>query len=274
MRSVVHDACPFPKLDLNPPPSVDEIQNDRGETFHVLREDLLLGGTKQRAARRYVAQSQSRGVEEFAYASPFAGFAQVALSVCCHALGTKSHIFAEQDQTTTAHGAHEFSQLAKQWGATLHLFPTLSHAERAAHSFAFRKQRCEKIPLGFACPDYNDIFQEEIEAVWNQVKRNYLTPKQVWVPVGSGTLAMAMRNVLPSTVALKCLNVRVLPDTDDRLTAVRVLPNTFVRTVPEKFAEKSEQEPPIPSNRHYDAKLWRYLRKEARPGDLWWNVAR
>ncbi len=274
MRSVAHDACPFPRLDLNPPPSVDEILNDRGDIFHVLREDRLLGGTKQRAARRYVARGQARGVETFCYASPFAGFAQVALSVCCHALGTKSHIFAEQDQTAKANEAHEFSRLARDWGATVHLFPTLNHAERAAHAFAFRKQGCEKIPLGFSCPDYNEIFQEEISSVWEQVKKNYFTPKQLWAPVGSGTLAMALRAVLPPTVALKCLNVRVLPDTDDRLTKVRELPNTFVRTVPELFADPSELEPPIPSNRHYDAKLWRYLRKEARPGDLWWNVAR
>ncbi len=38
------------------------------------------------------------------------------------------------------------------------------------------------------------------------------------------------------------------------------------------FAEQASLSPPIPSNEHYDAKLWAHILERGRAGDLWWNV--
>ncbi|HVK60991.1 MAG TPA: hypothetical protein VM432_05555 [Bdellovibrionales bacterium] len=62
--------------------ATQEIQIDalniRGSRLHVVRDDLLKAGTKQRAAIPYLLDLRKDGFEEFVYASPFSGFAQIA----------------------------------------------------------------------------------------------------------------------------------------------------------------------------------------------------
>ena len=273
---------PVPVLPFqpNPTPLIDKLVTSRGHDFHVLREDLLIGGTKQRAAFQYVTLMKKSGVQELCYASPFAGFAQVALAVCCQALELPCHIFAERDKSqahqgpSSARALHPFSKLAKDLGAHVHLFDSLDDAERASASFSSRRFQSKKIPLGFNCPAYLTFFEENVAKIWKQLTSLGLRPERIWVPVGSGTLALTLRAALPPSVRLECLDVRVLPLNDPRLLAVARLPNTTLRHVPELFHERAGLTPPIPSNLHYDAKLWRYLRSEAAPSDLWWNVAR
>ncbi len=47
----------------------------------IAREDLLPGGTKQRAVIPYLRELSALGYRQLAYASPFCGYAQVALAV-------------------------------------------------------------------------------------------------------------------------------------------------------------------------------------------------
>jgi hypothetical protein len=42
----------------------------------------------------------------------------------------------------------------------------------------------------------------------------------------------------------------------------------------QEFSEMATNRPPVPSNIHYDAKLWSFVKSHAQDGDLWWNVAR
>jgi hypothetical protein len=55
------------------------LQIDAG-TVHVVRDDLLPGGTKQRAVHAYLRDAIAGGATSFVYASPPPGFAQVALA--------------------------------------------------------------------------------------------------------------------------------------------------------------------------------------------------
>jgi hypothetical protein len=50
-------------------------------TVNVVRDDLLLGGTKQRALVKLI--ESNLGFNEFVYAGPSSGFAQVALTISC-----------------------------------------------------------------------------------------------------------------------------------------------------------------------------------------------
>lgn len=80
--------------------------------------------------------------------------------------------------------------------------------------------------------------------------------------------------MIEPTVQLRCLDVGVLAPGDPRLTRAGLLPRTIVGRAPERFNDLARTPPPIASNVHYDAKLWRLLAREAGPRDLWWNVAR
>lgn len=52
--------------------------------MHVVRDDYLIGGTKQRALAQLLLHNPC---SEFVYAGPVYGFAQIALSYCAKVLG-------------------------------------------------------------------------------------------------------------------------------------------------------------------------------------------
>jgi hypothetical protein len=42
---------------------------------------------------------------------------------------------------------------------------------------------------------------------------------------------------------------------------------------PEAFEQDAKEPPPFPSCSNYDAKAWRFIKRNAKPGALFWNVA-
>ena len=65
---------------LNPPVVVKSASASDGRNFKVFRDDVLVGGTKQRGLIHMIL---SRDSDEFVYAGPVFGFAQIALSHVC-----------------------------------------------------------------------------------------------------------------------------------------------------------------------------------------------
>lgn len=243
--------------------------------LYVAREDLLPGGTKQRAIIPFLIERSSYGAREFVYAGPFCGFAQIALAVSCHALRLKARLFCEADPVTG--GAHAYSKLAQDWGAEISLHSSLAQAELAARTYASKRdERCYHIPLGFAHPRYLELLGRELSGQLLEMESQLgTTPRRLWLPIGSGTLARAFASSLnPRRWSLVCVDVRVLPPEDARIRHWEMAPEVEFKRVPERFAEPAVELPQLPSNLHYDAKLWRHFASEGRDGDVWWNVAR
>jgi hypothetical protein len=242
--------------------------------LHVLRDDLLPGGTKQRGCLRYLRELRQAGAREFVYASPFAGFAQVALSVSAALLGVRCTLFCERDKTVSQPGFHAFSRLAQRHGAHLVLCEDLDEAHARTLEYA-REPSMKVLPLGFRSERFLDILTEEIHRVWSGlVAQLGHAPRELWVPVGSGTLLQCFHRVTAGRIPIFGVDVRVLAPEDGRITSLRELPGVTVLRTPERFHEPVEHPPPVPSNCHYDAKLWRFLVSQAAPSALWWNVAR
>ncbi|RYZ79617.1 MAG: hypothetical protein EOP06_26860, partial [Proteobacteria bacterium] len=72
----------------------------------VVRDDLLIGGTKQRAIIPFITELRQQGYDNFFYASPFCGFAQIALATAVQLLGVECTIYCEKAPTG---GMHRFS---------------------------------------------------------------------------------------------------------------------------------------------------------------------
>lgn len=238
-------------------------------TVTVVRDDLLRGGTKQRAAIPFLKSHLRTGVNEFVYASPFSGYAQVALAYSCKAVGTNCTLFAEQYNGEIS----EFTQLVSHF-ANVQLATNLMQAEIEAHQYAKLHPQCLKIPLGFNDPLFRDFLKAELAIQWEHLCSSLgFIPGKLWLPVGSGTLANTFRSIVPSGTTLKLVDVRVLSDQDDRIKKVASLPNSEYIKALELFHAPAEKAPPIPSNKYYDAKLWQYVRQQAGDNDVWWNVA-
>jgi hypothetical protein len=246
-----------------------------GKKLFVIRDDLLLGGTKQRAAVPYLLDYQENGVEEFVYASPFCGFAQVALASACQMVGARCAIFAERDPALQGNFVHELSLLAKNLGAKVVVCEGLQEAELNSVMYAASQSRATKIPLGFDDLIFQRYLTETIEEELNHIFESSRGEIQnFWLPLGSGTLVKAFRKILPSKTIINCVDVHVLPKSDQRIQNVISLGNVVYYSAAEIFAQRAESIPPIPSNMYYDAKLWTFINSKAQNGDVWWNVAR
>jgi hypothetical protein len=265
----LHDRPP-----AQPPLQLDCLPLDEDRALYVVRDDLLPAGTKQRAVIPLLQELSRKGVSRLTYASPFAGFAQVALAYGCRALGLRCTIYSERDPSQRGMEAHPFALLAQGWGAQVVLVKNLEEGERRATDLAITGS-AYKIPLGFHCREFQSHFQQVVASSLESIRAKLdFLPKRIWLPVGSGTLAHAFYQAAPRATQFCCVDVHVLRESDARIRSLRELPRVQYFSAQERFHEQAIQLPPISSNLHYDAKLWSFISRNAQNGDLWWNVAR
>ncbi len=257
---------------VSPPANVNRLSH-RGRTTFVVREDLLPGGTKQRAVLPFLERMQQAGYVKFVYASPFAGFAQVALAYAASLLQAPCTVFAER--TPGQRQKHAFTSLAESYGAKIVLVKSLQEAEILSEAYASRSSSSYKIPLGFDCEVYRGLMFSQLERQWQLVCAQLpQLPKTLWISVGSGVLTQIFVRLLPESVRLHGLDVHVLTTDDPRIAAIRQNPRITLFSASAPFAEAARVLPKIPSNLHYDAKLWEVIGQHGQEGDVWWNVAR
>lgn len=256
-------------IQYSPPVKLDFLETKNGKIC-VVRDDVLDGGTKQRAAVPYLEFYRRMGISEFVYASPFSGYAQIALSCSSKLVGVKSTIFAQCDPKTS--DKSKFSEIAEQ-NSEVYVCNSLLSAEKMANDYcdSFCKM---KIPLGFDDSIYRFFLKRELRRHWLEIcsSLGYI-PQSIWLPIGSGTLVKTFRKFLPKTVKINSVDVGVLDSDDYRIDSMFKLSNINYIRSPEAFVDKAQRLPPIPSNLYYDAKLWRFIYERAELGDLWWNVA-
>lgn len=237
----------------------------------VVRDDLLKGGTKQRAAIPFINALKKQGIDEVVYASPFSGYAQVAIAISSVTVNVKSTIFVEKDQIK---GPPTFSFFSKkiQDISNLQITEDLGEAELRASSYCEQKSSRAKIPLGLNHNKFKEFLTEELVKQWAILCKTTV-PDRLWVSLGSGTLSEVLHSIINKTTTLACVNVGVLPNSDSRIQRIKQLNNVEIYTAPELFIEPAIHPPELPSNPFYDAKVWQFIVDRATHNDVWWNVA-
>lgn len=217
------------------------------EGFRVVRDDLLEGGTKRRIIQPMIAE---RPDQEFVYASPAYGYAQLALAVSATALGKRATIF-----TAKRKDPHPLTLAAKAAGAKVVMVPYgyLSNVQAKARAYAAK--------VGALCVPFGVDTPEAIQAIAAEALRVDFIPSEVWCVSGSGTLSRGLQAAWPEA-AHHAVAIGANPDTGK---AVRY-------TAPERFDQNARVSPPWPASANYDAKLWRFVKQHGKPGALIWNV--
>jgi hypothetical protein len=212
----------------------------------VVRDDVHLGGTKARVLPRFLT-----GADEFVYASPVYGYAQIALSHCCKAAGKKATIFCAKRGEL-----HARTQEAKRAGAKIVQVPHgyLSNVQSKARAYA-EATGSQLIPFGLDFPEF-------LEALATVAISLDIKPSEVWTVAGSGVLTRALQMAWPAA-RFYAVRIGAAPDAGC----------ATVLTAPEKFEQDAKMRPPFPSCTNYDAKAWQFIRHRASPGSLFWNVA-
>ena len=88
----------------------------------------------------------------------------------------------------------------------------------------------------------------------------------IWVAGGSATLANIFYKLFPDA---KINVVQIGKKIDWYINSAR----SDFYVAPEKFYEPAKEPPPYPSVPEYDAKVWQFVKKYGKSGDVIWNVA-
>lgn len=211
----------------------------------VLRDDLLRGGTKRRALPALMGSG-----DEFVYASPVQGYAQIAVAVTATALGKRATIFCAERRERHANTVEAECAGAK----IVQVAPGYLSVVRAR-----AREYCEQtgalmLPFGLDAPAF--IGQLAL------VARALPEPPEVWCAAGSGVLSRALQ-LAWTDAAHVAVRVGAAPD----VGRARLL------VAPERFECPARVPPPFSSCPNYDAKVWRFFREQAVAGALFWNVA-
>lgn len=212
----------------------------------VVRDDLIPGGTKRR-----VIDCLLTGGNEFVYASPAYGYAQIALAHACREAGYSATIF-----TAKRSELHPRTREAKAAGAKIVMIPVgyLSNVQSKARAYC-NEAGATLLPFGLDVPEFITSLAEIAKAL-------PIAPREVWTVAGSGVLSRTLQ--------------LAWADADFYAVQVGKEPNVgraHKLQAPEKFEVNARTFPPFPSCKNYDAKAWQFIEQYAAQDALFWNVA-
>jgi hypothetical protein len=224
------------------------------EGIHVVRDDLLEGGSKQRFGDYLLSDPL---VKEWVYgSSPATGYAQVALSAVCKKYNKKAVIFMANrawDKLTN------LQLKAINLGADMKFVPNgmLSVTQKRAKDYVRENIRSRKLlPIGFDHPTV-------IASIVRVANKMDISPKEVWTVGSSGTLTRGLQQAWPNA-EFHCVMVGHKGD----YGRAKIYKSDLKFDKPVKLCDN----PPFPSAPTYDAKAWKFVREHASPDALFWNV--
>jgi hypothetical protein len=226
--------------------------------IHVLRDDLLKGGTKSILLDGM--EKQYPRVTEYVYASPVYGGFQIALSAYCKSHGLKATIFcAKRNQK------HPNTLKCIEYGANImEVYPGyLSVVEKRAQTYCEGKLHIHKFVFGANSPENIDRISKRTTKVFTKMGKE---PDEIWVAVGSGTL---VKGILQATKHAHVYGVIVGAEFE------YTHPNLTLLKYPKPFEYESRLETDFPSTANYDRKALELCLKHKRPSTrtvLFWNV--
>jgi hypothetical protein len=249
---------------LNPPVIIQEIEN-----FNVIRDDLLPGGTKQRAIIPFLKEKLREGFTEIAYAGPAQGVAQAALGTAAKILNFSAHMFFSGRRGPISHFTEEIG---------VHMHPIagpLKECQETAIKWAAADKKRFLLPFGLRDENFQNMLVAALKQSFPILPENFSGRSEnisqgiahMWVVGGSAVLLNCLYSVFPTTFFHVIQVGRAI--TMDMIDPAR----TQIFVHPEKFNMPANLMPPYNSVDNYDAKVWFYAKKYGRPGDFIWNVA-
>lgn len=252
---------------LNPELVTKQIVVD-DRRFNVVRDDELVGGTKQRMLGKIML---STTYKEYVYAGPVYGYAQVALAYAAKLLNRIGVLFLE-----TKEPRWNLTKLALKYKPKLFevgKFANLKKVQNAAKNYVIDMNKkngndyAYLIPFGLNSKEFINILADQIKnALPNNLRKN--PPKRFWLVAGSATLLNALYIVFPKTF----FSIIQVGKTvwEDQLDLTRT--DHYVSD--EKFYNVAKEQPPYETVSTYDAKAWKYINKFGMDGDYIWNVGK
>jgi len=244
---------PKHRFTLNPPVVVEHF-GDLG--VNVIRDDYLIGGTKQRCLDVYL---NSFSQKEIVYVGPATGYAQIALAYVCSLIKKTAVLFLQH------HNQHlpPLTQRTKAYNPVIYVHQDkLSNIKKKAQAYIQGKDAV-LLPFGLGSPEYQHL----LSCALKEALKGCNVPLKVYLPLGSGTLTRALGTIWDST-ELHVVRVGMQVYSEDYEKGVKDRMVVHDATIKYKFNQATTILPPYPSLKSYDAKVWEFVQGEG----CVWNV--
>ena len=243
----------FPKLII-----------EEHEGFHVVRDDLLEGGSKRRFVDRMMRDEIENGIEEFVYGGcPANGYAQLSLTLQANAYGKKAIFFMAK---RSMQNLHPYQQQALDYGADIRWVPNGMLQVTKARAREYANENSKKrilLPLGLEHPKVLEDIRElakDIEIEYN------IKISEIWSVGSSGTINRGLQLAFPDVPVHVVQTGHSMNEREIGRAKHWKSPYKFDKPI------KPEEAPPFPSAPTYDAKAWPFIKEFAKPNSLFWNV--
>lgn len=255
------DPFPLPRVQIFPLTRVD----GKKISVNVVRDDLAEIGSKGRFGSLLVS---SMAEDTIVYVAPRVGWAPISLAKLCKMYGKRLVLFAPASKEASAH-----QQVAVELGAEMrfHRIAAMPVLQAKAQAFA-EKHGYLFAPLGLRHP----LVTAAIIATADKLtKKNGGPPDAFWTAMSTGVLNRGLQLAWPNARSHGVAVARNIKDGERGLATITSHPLPFV------VDAKEIDQPPFPSARNYDAKVWAVMqgridvdrRLMASDGDWFWNVA-
>ena len=221
------------------------IQLEKHNNITVLRDDLLIGGSKS-----ILMPSIVNNHFEYVYASPVYGGFQIALSAYCQKVGKKATIFCAKRKIK-----HENTLKCIKYGANLIEVPYgyLTVIEKRSRDYC-NETGAKKIVFGANSIENKLLLSNRMQQIIRELGRE---PQEIWCAIGSGTL---VQSILMGTKTAKIYGVQVgaeyksslFNQFDERLTVLKYH---------KSFDKSSNYKCDFNSTKNYDLKAFEYCNK-------------
>jgi hypothetical protein len=241
----------------NPDIIIDKFLVKKNVKVNVIRDDYLEGGTKQRALDVLMKKKYN----EYIYAGPAEGYAQIALAYIGGLYNKKVTIFLAKRKKDT-----DLTTKAREYGAKIkYISPPNRINNLRQKSIVYEKKNKNRklLPFGLDSELYITSLAQRIKEAWGRKRK----PKRIWLVSGSATILRALALIFPDACFLVVeVGKKIWPDLVEGI-------NHKIYKSSLKFYQNATVVPPYNSVITYDAKLWEFVVKHGINGDYVWNVA-
>lgn len=220
-------------------------------------------GSKTRGLQFFI-DSKRRGYQTIVASGTTHGYGQAAIAFGCQQAGLTCVLFVNTEVPRT-----EMTQMAIDLGAIVNeMAGSLRNEElnTLAQNYAETHPQTLYIPSGLYHKEFIKAFSQNITTI---KERYHLRPTRIWIAAGTGIAALAVGLAFPKA-ELQLVQVGRTVWTDILDTAH--IPYQLYHYQETRFLDPASELPPYQALPNFDAKVWHFVKRYGKPGDLIWNI--
>lgn len=248
----------------NPPLTIRPVKHN-GVTIHVIRDDLLVGGSKIRASVTYFSAllQTNPKLNEIIFIGAQNGYGQLALAYTLYLMKRPDIRLILYYISRSNEDATKIKILVKHYHSNTSIEHTNDNVYEVTDAYLKSHPNAVKLGFGLQSEDFMKIYysnvKDHFQPYVNKIKR-------LWIVGGSATLFNIYFKLLPNTFFNLVQVGKKVELNEEHLKRTKLYVSSY------KLSDQIKYKIPYPTTVSYDGKIWEFA-NEFLDGDYIWNVA-